>query len=352
MTAGNGGGRVEPGALNLHVGELVEVRSEAEILTTLDENGAVDGLPFMPEMLAYCGKQYSVYKRADKTCDTLHYSGSRRMYDTVHLEGPRCGGEAHGGCEARCLLFWKEAWLKRVSAGSTQPRQVTASRAAPRCDRRRLDAATQQPRAAGDAEVRYRCQATNLLQASQPMKWWDVRQYVRDVRSGNVSVWAMVRALAFRAFQQLLRLRGYRAWMAAYNRLNAWGLVRTYPFAYGTPGKTPKLTLGLNPGDVVRVKSQQAILATVDERNRNRGLSFDPEMVPYCGREHRVLARVERIIDERSGKMMTLSNDCIILEGSICRAEYSDKRLFCPRSLYPFWREAWLERVEKREDAP
>ena len=42
--------------LNLRVGEAVEVRSEAEILSRLDENGRLDGLPFMPEMLQFCGQ--------------------------------------------------------------------------------------------------------------------------------------------------------------------------------------------------------------------------------------------------------------------------------------------------------
>ena len=45
--------------------------------------------------------------------------------------------------------------------------------------------------------------------------------------------------------------------------------------------------------------------------------------------------------------MKTLSRDCIILDGVVCCAEYSHERLFCPRSIYPFWREIWLKRVEK-----
>ena len=36
----------------LRKGDLVEVRSEEEILRTLDADGKLDGLPFMPEMLA------------------------------------------------------------------------------------------------------------------------------------------------------------------------------------------------------------------------------------------------------------------------------------------------------------
>ena len=100
--------------MKLRVGDFVEVRSEQEILATLDETGAIDGLPFMPEMLEFCGKRFRVEKRADKTCNTITIMESRRLYDTVHLEDLRCSGQAHAGCQAQCYLFWKEAWLKRV----------------------------------------------------------------------------------------------------------------------------------------------------------------------------------------------------------------------------------------------
>ena len=39
-------------------GDTVEVRSAEEILNTLDEQGALDGMPFMPEMFEYCGKRF------------------------------------------------------------------------------------------------------------------------------------------------------------------------------------------------------------------------------------------------------------------------------------------------------
>src|SRR2546430_13197826 len=90
--------------LDLRVGDVVEVRSQAEILATLDENGELESLPFMPEMLQYCGKQLTVQKVAHKLCDTLTRSGIRRMDNAVHLGGVRCDGSAHGGCQAACLI--------------------------------------------------------------------------------------------------------------------------------------------------------------------------------------------------------------------------------------------------------
>jgi hypothetical protein len=58
-----------------------------------------------------------------------------------------------------------------------------------------------------------------------------------------------------------------------------------------------------------------------------------------------VRRRVERIIDERTGRMLKLKNPCITLEGVACKAEYSNCRLVCPRAIPSYWREAWLERV-------
>ena len=94
-------------------GDLVEVRSREEILGTLDKNGQLEGLPFMPQMFQYCGKRYRVYKRAHKTCDTINPIAGRRLADGIHLN-LRCDGKAYGGCQAACLIFWKAAWLKPV----------------------------------------------------------------------------------------------------------------------------------------------------------------------------------------------------------------------------------------------
>ena len=56
-----------------------------EIMATLDQHGALDGLPFMPEMTPYCGKTFTVWRRADKVCDTIVGPYMRQMFDTVHL---------------------------------------------------------------------------------------------------------------------------------------------------------------------------------------------------------------------------------------------------------------------------
>src|SRR2546421_8577504 len=100
----------------LKVGDWVEVRLKDEILATLDANGRLDGMPFMPEMFHFCGRRLQVQKRAHKSCDytTTHPFRSRRIEQTVLLD-TRCDGSAHGGCQAGCTILWKEAWLRRAN---------------------------------------------------------------------------------------------------------------------------------------------------------------------------------------------------------------------------------------------
>jgi hypothetical protein len=313
----------------LRAGDVVEVRSEEEILATLDTDARLGSLPFMPEMLRFCGQQFRVYKRADKTCDTIEDTGNRRMQDSIHLEGLRCDGSGHGGCQAGCLLFWKEAWLKPVQGESTIPAPVSADQAS-LAD---IDRAT---RAHDDGE-RYSCQATELYHATSPLRWWDPRQYLRDVRSGNIDMLRALRGLLLILFN---KFQG-----ANQRYLPRFTLVHRgikYPFIEGKLRKTPMHQLDLRPGDVVEVKSKDEILATLDVDKRNRGLSFDREMLRYCGRRGRVRTRVERLIDEKSGRMINLKSDCIILEGMYCHADYHQ---FCPRATYHYWREIWLRRV-------
>lgn len=337
------GGAADTHVLDLRAGDLVEVRSREEILATLDPDARLDALPFMPEMFQYCDKRYRVFRRADKTCDTISGTGTRRLFHTVHLEGLRCDGQAHGGCQAFCLLFWKEAWLRRVPSLSDAvptgrppstpvPSQSTFLPAA-RCTEEAVSAATRaHSNARAPSEERFSCQATELPRATSSLAWWDVRQYARDVRSRNIRMRDLIRGVALGIFNTIQRRRG--------------GTTR--PFINGPLTRTPTATLGLRPGEIVRVKPLVEIRNTLNRRRRNRGLLFDVEMVRYCGQTFRVLARAERIIDEKTGAMLSLPNDCIILEGATCVGDLSvyPNRLFCPRSIYPFWREIWLERVE------
>jgi hypothetical protein len=85
----------------------------------------------------------------------------------------------------------------------------------------------------------------------------------------------------------------------------------------------------------VRVKSYPEILATLDSDNKTRGLYFDAEHVPYCGKEFPVRSLVKQIIDERTGRMLRFKSPSIILEGVYCQGTYSDDRFFHLSILAP-----------------
>lgn len=303
---------------------MVRVKSREEILSTLDSDGTVAALPFMPEMLKFCGQELTVSASAHKTCDTVEHLGHMRELDkTVHLEGARCDGSAHGGCQAACLLFWREEWLEGRPAARNEP---------PLATQETLAAQTQRD------EV-YSCQATAMRQASRPLSSVKPGQYVADFRSRNISPPRLLQAMLIAAFN----LFQWRVVRRLPGRLRPFG-GRTYPFYGGTgTGKRIPAAGEIQPGDIVRVRPKHEIMATLNAANKNAGMIFDGEMLPFCGIQARVERKVENIIDEPTGKMLKL-NDCLVLEDVVCPGTYHRN---CPRGGLPYWREAWLEKVSE-----
>ncbi len=330
--------------LGLRVGDWVWVCSKDEILATLDSAGRLDGLPFQPEMLAFCGRRLRVAKVAHKTCDTINKTGGRRMLDAVHLEGARCDGSLHGGCQADCVFFWKEAWLRRQDTP-----EVAIAPAV--CTEDALRRSVQTADTAGTADPPWVCQTTKLFEATSPLAWWDVRQYVMDVASGNHGIWEMTKLLLFAGYRSIVRLGiGYRALVGLYNGFQKLRGGNPYPEVAGKipDGKpTPAASLGLEVGDLVEVRSAEEIASTITSSGFNRGMRFDMEMLAYSGRRYRVQMRVDRLINENTGKMMEMKTPCIQLADVYCRARCTPGRLGCPRASNTYWREIWLRRVSQ-----
>jgi hypothetical protein len=246
------------------------------------------------------------------------------------------------------LLFWKEAWVNRVhgpeaseSLAHTRPETLESVKIpGTRCSLEALTRATQASTA--DGEERYYCQATDMFKATAPIRWCDLRHYAKDIASRNVSLRDFIRYVPARslidAFRFIIRLNWRGRSYPQYPLIR--GLAR---------GKTPTEMLDLKPGELVRVRSKNEIMRTINAGQKNRGLWYDEEMLPYCNKVHKVFAKVERIIDEKTGKMINIPGNCIILEGVFCSGTHSSNRLFCPRSIYPYWREIWLKRVTREE---
>jgi hypothetical protein len=316
-------------------GDLVEVRSPAEILATLDESGAFEMLPFMPEMAAYCGGRYKVDRRIDRLCDTINGTGSRQLKDSVYLENLRCGGEAHGGCQADCRYSWKDAWLRRVTA------DTPCAEAFDNADLQALVARAslgvrRHVTVDGGSESRWRCQSTDLPLATTHVSPWNPLTYTREWTRGNVPLDHFVTVMRRAVVREPMR---------------KLGLV---PLVHLPGTRDVSLTappLNLQPGELVQIKSKEEIAETLTKGGRNKGLWFDNEMMAYCGQTFPVRRRISRFIDDRDGKMIELKSDAVTLEGCVCSGDYSSSRWFCGRAIYPYWREIWLRRVGPQPDS-
>jgi hypothetical protein len=324
----------------VRAGNRVELRTPAEILATLDEQGCLEGLPFMPEMFRFFGKSFTVEAQVARACDTLNYQGVRRLRDTVILDDLRCDGTGHAGCQAQCRLYWKEAWLRPAPSGEGRDAVISSD---PDSFRRLQRLVTENVHAATSTheEPTFRCQATELLRASEPVAWRSVRSLVHEVTGGNVGLWRFLRV----AMRVALEKVGGRLRLASGSNhpFRPRELAGNY-FVPPTPA-------GLRPGELVQIRSKAEIRETLSEKGKTRGLWFDREMLPYCGQTARVKTKVERFIDERSGKLVELASDAYILDNVVCQGYRSDGRWFCPRAIYPWWRECWLEPTEAVEAA-
>ena len=283
-----------------------------EILATLDEKGRLDKLPFMPEMREFCGREFRVSRRAFKTC--VDDSEMRQLNDTVFLEEVRCDGSAHGGCDKACLIFWKEAWLK--PAGSVVHQSASLQ---PRIKESELvDLATQ--------DGQFFCQSTEIINASQPLPWWQPRQYILDLLHNRISFRRWLKSLFISFHDKLAYVSGRKSWR--------------FVAGPGTYNGT-RSTLNLQPGDLVRVKPLEQIRQTLDADGKHLHLLFAPSMAEFCGSVMRVQKRVERIILEATPRQREIK-DTVLLEGAICDGVC---HRMCPRQSLLFWRECWLEKV-------
>lgn len=303
----------------LRAGQWIEVRQAAEILATLDERGALNGVPFMPEMVPFLGRRLRVHRRADKTC--VEGGGIRELGGAVLLEGSRCDGAAHDGCQRGCLIFWPEAWLRPEE----EPRPVVNLRTENEARDTLLNLATRR------GEL-YHCQSTALPEATRPLSPWRYGLVASDLAKGEIGL-AGAAGVVYRTLANRVR------------RLFGRGELGQLA---GDAVKPRKGNLGLQPGDWVRIKSADEVTATLGPNGKNRGLSFEPEMTRHVGRTYQVDYVVERIILEESGRMAKLTRT-VALKAVTCQGLCAKN---CPRNNPLFWREAWLERVGAPAAAP
>ncbi len=227
-------------------------------------------------------------------------------------------------------MFWKESWLRKVAPADPP------SAPAPEEDVQRLLAlvrsAMKHPMEAGPgAHERWRCQLTELYDASSGISVWNPCSYLKQFTSGNIGLGHCLRVSARATVEEPMR----------------WAGVFPHPHLRGTATGPVYETLDLKPGEWVQVKSKEEIRATLLPTGMNRGLWFDREMAVYCDGKYRVKQRITRFIDDQKfhGRMIEMKTDAVTLEGVVCIGDLSHMKWFCPREIPPFWRECWLRRT-------
>ena len=320
------GALTESSGFRPQAGQWIEVRSLSEIVATLDEAGTLEGLPFMPEMIAHCGKRFRVKRFANKTCVNGAANFIGRLDECVVLQMvERCDGSAHQGCEMGCQFFWKSQWLLPVDPALPEEDSQRGSYV-DRQDEASVKWLAERTLLNGDDESgprRYRCQATQLVQIASPTGPLKINQYVDDYRRDGISIssigWFLVTLFAKKLLRKSDNLAGPHQ------------------------KRTPTQAIGLELGERVRVKSLSEIRETLDVNGCNRGLWFDPkEMGQFCDQELIVSRKITKMIDEKTGKLRVLKQPTVVLSETECSGIF---RRFCSRGALHFWREIWLERV-------
>jgi hypothetical protein len=240
--------------------------------------------------------------------------------DVVLLDGLRCSGADHDGCQKGCVIFWREAWLRKVeNQGKANVVNSDDSEQ------------SNQLRARLKVSVRpnvYFCQASELLNVTKTLSRRErITNCIAEVRAGNCGLLEMVWRIG--------------VWLTWKMRTVIFGR-----YARGDKKSTPTESLDLRPGERVRVKAMNSIIATLNDTARNRGLLFFPNMRHLCGREQTVERRLDRIIVDGTGEMRQVRNT-VYLEGSHCGCSYM---AFggCSRGEFAYWREIWLRRSANR----
>ena len=270
----------------MKAGDVVALRTPSEILATLDESGATDGLPVLCQRCCNSSAERFVFRlRVERACDTLTW-GVRRLPDAVLLDDLRCDGHAHGGCQYGCRLYWKEAVVEAGRCGWVargRARIDTSYAALERLVGQNVE------RDASAAEERiFRCQATDWFGASEPIGWWNVRWFFNQSTCGDVGFWQFLRTMARIVLDAIGR------------RLH---LIPPEEYLKRDPSikpLDPQPVRGLAPGTLVKIRSKEEIVRTLDTNNKNNGLLFDPPSML------RNVARSLRSTERSSGSSMSV----------------------------------------------
>jgi len=98
------------------------------------------------------------------------------------------------------------------------------------------------------------------------------------------------------------------------------------------------------PGETVRVRSEEEIDNLLNHQVIYKGCPFMPEMYDCCGKEYKVLTKVNYFYDESKQKLCKCK-DIFILDGPSCTGRRSLYLDSCDLKCSYFWHKDLLEKI-------
>jgi hypothetical protein len=96
-------------------GDIVRIRSTAEVKQTLDRFGKIKGCSFLKNQYAFCGKKCKVFKKVDYFFDESRQK-MLKSSNLYFLEGVYCNGNSAylKPCDRNCFHYWHKNWLEKI----------------------------------------------------------------------------------------------------------------------------------------------------------------------------------------------------------------------------------------------
>jgi hypothetical protein len=107
----------------------------------------------------------------------------------------------------------------------------------------------------------------------------------------------------------------------------------------------PKLRAQFNAGDMVRVKSRDDILKSLDSTNKLDGCLFMDQMWNYCGSTYKISRVVNSYFNEQLKRTFSPKAPLYILENLYCAGKIDHFPHQCDHGCLIFWHERWLEKI-------
>jgi len=96
------------------------------------------------------------------------------------------------------------------------------------------------------------------------------------------------------------------------------------------------------PGNIVKVKSKEEIIHSLNPMNKLDGCLFMNQMWEFCGKEFKIVKVVKNVFDERQCKIYKVPAPIYILDGLICDGKVESFKHTCDHSCYLLWHEDWI----------